>query len=71
MLSPLPSGLQHCCRLIGDFPFDVPYSGGWQLVFGKSAASQSMWIRSELIMGVPFGLGNLFLSILGCLSEVC
>ena len=53
-LSPLPSGLQHCCRLIGDFPFDVPYSGGWQLVFGKSAASQSMWIRSELIMGDPF-----------------
>ena len=30
-LSPLPSGLQHCCRLIGDFPLDVPYSGGWQL----------------------------------------
>ena len=30
-LSPLPSGLPHCCRLIWDFPFDVPYSGGWQL----------------------------------------
>ena len=32
-LSPLPSGLQRCCRLIWDFPFDVPYhqSGGWQL----------------------------------------
>ena len=26
VLSPLPSGLQHCCRLIWDFPFYVPYS---------------------------------------------
>ena len=30
-LSPLPSGLQHCCRLIWDFSFDVCYNGGWRL----------------------------------------
>ena len=40
--------------------------------FGKSAASRSLWIRSELIMGDPFGVRKpLSLSILGYLSEIC
>ena len=39
-------------------------------LFDKSAASRSLWIRSELIMGDPFWVRKP-LSILGCLSEVC
>ena len=44
----------------------------WRMValFGKSSASRSLWIRSELIMGDPFWVRKP-LSILGCLSEVC
>ena len=33
------------------------HSGGWQL-FGKSAASRSLWINSELKMGDPFWVGK-------------
>ena len=35
-------------------PFGCPLQWRMAALFGKSAASRSLWIRSELIMGDPF-----------------
>ena len=37
-------------------PFWWPLQWRMAALFGKSAASRSLWIRSELIMGDPFGV---------------
>ena len=48
-----PSGLQRCCSGY-DTSLLMPLQWRMAALFAKSAASRSLWIRSELIMGGPF-----------------